>query len=255
MLRLDRALHLLRRRFYELGGPWYRCRLFEALGSRRYSQPALFGMDRRLAELVRQGGTFVEAGAHDGYTQSNTYYLERWQGWSGVLVEPVPQLRARCVRRRPRARVFGCALVGPDDGQTVAIRLEDLMSEIVPSGTIVDGKHDANGERVAGGVLGACDLDPRPQDARGAIEVPARTLSSVLDEAGLAEVDVIVLDLEGAELAAIAGLDRERHAARFILVETLDRGAQQPALDAALAPDYEFFEAFSPYDVLYRRRG
>jgi hypothetical protein len=31
----------------------------------------MFGMDDRLAELVpRDGGVFVEAGAHDGYTPS-----------------------------------------------------------------------------------------------------------------------------------------------------------------------------------------
>jgi hypothetical protein len=80
----------------------------------RYSQPALFGMDRRLEALMPwPGGTFLEAGAHDGYTQSNTYFLEHHRGWSGVLVEPVPELRAKCERRRPRAQVFGCALVGP----------------------------------------------------------------------------------------------------------------------------------------------
>jgi len=221
-----------------LGGPWYRCRLFELLGSQRYSRPALFGLDARLAELMPWwGGTFVEAGAHDGYTQSNTYYLERWRGWSGVLVEPIPELRVRCRRRRPRSQVVGAALVGPDfAGDAVPIRRGDLMSRIVPSGA---------------------DTSERSPGARAeqrTIEVPARTLSQVLDEAGLGSIDVIVLDLEGAEPDAIAGLDLTRHAARYILVEALDRATQQPALDAALAPEYEFEELLSDYDLLYRLR-
>jgi hypothetical protein len=75
----------------------------------------------------------------------------------------------------------------------------------------------------------------------------------VLDGAGVSEVDVLVLDLEGAELEAIAGLELDRHAPRYILVEALDRAAQQPGLDAALAPEYEFDALLSDYDLLYRR--
>jgi FkbM family methyltransferase len=227
-----------RRLFYNLRGPWYRCRLFEALGSQRYSRPALFGMDRALAELLpRQGGTFVEAGAHDGYTQSNTYYLERHRGWSGVLVEAVPELAALCRRRRPRAYVAGCALVGPDFAQdSVQVQFGDLMSTVG-----ADGSHAAGGLAVAG--------------RRGySTEVPARTLSSVLGDAGVADIDLLVLDVEGRELDVLSGLELERHSPRYLLIEALDRAAQQPGIDAALAARYEFLDPLSDYDLLYRRR-
>lgn len=40
------------------------------------------------------------------------------------------------------------------------------------------------------------------------VEVPARTLSSVLDELGVSrEIDLLSLDVEGAELEALRGLD------------------------------------------------
>lgn len=239
MPKLATALRPARRLFYELGGPWHRCRLFEAFGSSRYSHPALFDMDRRLAEIIdSESGVFVEAGAHDGYTQSNTYYLERRCGWSGVLVEPVPRLRARCARRRPRSQVFGCALVGPErDGQSIAMRLGDLMSTLAPAPTHAGRRTDG------------------PSPAAGeSIDVPARTLSSVLEQAGVGEVDLLVLDLEGAELDAIAGLDTNRHVPRYVLVEALDRADQQPALDAVLAGRYTFVQALSDFDLLYRRR-
>src|SRR3954469_21340764 len=112
---LGRALTAARRAFYNLDGPWLRCRLFEALGSRRYSWPALNDLDRSLQRLLPdRPGTFMEAGAHDGYTQSNTYYLERFRGWHGVLVEAVPELHAKAARRRRRSRVVQAALVGPE---------------------------------------------------------------------------------------------------------------------------------------------
>jgi FkbM family methyltransferase len=235
----ESALRSLRRRFYNIGGPWYRCRLFEAFGSQRYSAPALFGMDRRLAELMPwTGGTFVEAGAHDGYTQSNTYYLERHLGWSGALVEAIPELQARARRRRPRSKVVGCALVGPGFARdTAEVRFGDLMSTVGG-----DGSHAAGGLAVTG--------------RRGySIEVPARTLESVLSETGMEAIDLLVLDVEGHELDVLAGLDLERHAPRYMLIEALDRAAQQPAIELALAQSYDFAEALSEYDLLYRRRG
>lgn len=225
-----------RQAFYNLGGPWHRCRLFEALGSERFSHPALFGMDQRLAELMPwRGGTFVEAGAHDGYTQSNTYYLERHRGWSGLLVEPIPELRARCERRRRNSRVVGEALVGPNAlGGSITMHFGDLMSS-----ASADGRH-AGGLAVTG-------------RREYSVEVPGRTLSEALDAAGLTDVDVIVLDVEGHELEVLAGLDLDRHTPRYLLVEMLDQAAQRAAIDAALASHCEPLEMLSAYDVLYRR--
>ena len=210
----------LRRLFYNVGGPWYRCRLFEALGSERYSAPALFGMDLRLAELMPwRGGVFVEAGAHDGYTQSNTYYLERRRDWSGVLVEAVPELEATCVRRRPHAKVFDAALVGPESaGEQVEVQFGDLMST---SGG--DGGHAAGGLAVTG-------------RRAYAVEVPARTLSSVLAEAGLERIDLLVLDVEGHELDVLAGLDLELHGPGVLLIETLQRSASSRRSTRAGSP-------------------
>jgi FkbM family methyltransferase len=232
---LDRPVTSARRRFYNLDGPWYRRGVAEAMGSTRYSRSALFEMDRKLEMLMPwHGGTFIEAGAHDGYTQSNTYFLERHRGWSGVLVEPVPELRAKCQRRRPRSQVFGCALAGPDYTEpNITVHFGDLMS------TVGDSAHAAGGLAVTG-------------RSAYAVSVPARTLSSVLDEAAIGAPDVMILDLEGRELDALRGLDLDRHAPRNLVVEALDRPAQQPALDAALASHYEFVETLSDYDLLYR---
>jgi FkbM family methyltransferase len=234
----DATLLRARRAFYNLGGPWYRCRLFEALGSERFSRPAMFGMDSALAELMPQrGGTFVEAGAHDGYTQSNTYYLERHRGWSGLLIEPIPELRRQCERRRPNSCVLGTALLGPHAGKnSVTMQFGDLMSSIGE-----DDSHATGGLTITG--------------RRGyAVEVPAQTLSAALDEAGLTDIDIVILDVEGHELDVLGGLDLERHAPRYLLIEMLDRSEQQPDIDAALAHRYEPVEALSAYDVLYRLR-
>ena len=38
----------------------------------------------------KQNGYFIEIGASDGISLSNTYILEKNYGWSGICVEPIP---------------------------------------------------------------------------------------------------------------------------------------------------------------------
>ena len=160
----------------------------EAAGSDRFSHPALHGMDAKIdAAIDRDGGFFVEAGANDGFTQSNTYWLERFRGWRGILVEPMPTYYEQCRAERPDATIVHAALVPhASEGDTVRMEFGDLWST-------VQGAHgDAAAERdwVAPGlVLGW-------HDAYTA-EVPARTLSSILEEHGAPEVDLLSLDIEG----------------------------------------------------------
>jgi len=72
-------------------------------------------MDVQLDRIIdRDRGFFIEAGGFDGFTQSNTDYLERFRGWRGILVEPMPELAALARRNRPEARVLRYALVGHD---------------------------------------------------------------------------------------------------------------------------------------------
>jgi len=211
--------------------------MFEALGSRRYSRPALYGMDAQLERILsREGGTFLEAGAHDGYTQSNTYYLERFRGWSGILVEPIPELRERCAKRRPGSRVVGAAVVGPESsGGEVTLHFGDLMSAVGNAG------HAAQGLSVVG----------RPAYE---VSVPAKTLTEILDETSTRAVDLMVLDLEGHELDALRGLDLDRFAPEHLLLEALEPAEQKPGFDRELQSRFDFVGELSPHDLLYRRR-
>ena len=73
------------------------------------------GQDAWVLEKAGAGGYFVEAGAHDGVSHSNTVALERHHGWRGLCVEANAKLRALVTRRRSCA-ISGAALAG-DDGR------------------------------------------------------------------------------------------------------------------------------------------
>jgi FkbM family methyltransferase len=208
------------------------------------SHPALHGMDHKLDALLdKDGGFFVEAGANDGYTQSNTYWLERFRGWRGILVEPMGAYADMCRRGRPGAAVVQAALVPSDHaGDTVRMHFGDLMSTVQGA----HGDEQAGREWVEPGlVLGWYDAYDE--------DVPARTLSSVLEEHGAPEVDLLSLDVEGFEPAVLRGLDLDRHAPRWVLVEMHDLEAGRREIGTILGDRYVEHGPLSPLDVLYRR--
>ena len=96
----------------------------------RGSLSVLTSLDIKLAEQLQyRGGYFVEAGGNDGISQSNTAYFERYLGWKGLLIEPIPDLAARCKANRPQAIVECCALVAKDfPNSVVEMHYCNLMS-------------------------------------------------------------------------------------------------------------------------------
>lgn len=223
-----------------------RRRELEARGDFSLSKPALHAMDTKLDKyLDLDWGFFVEAGANDGYDQSNTYFLERARGWRGVLVEPVPTLFEEARRERPSSKVFNCALVAEDHpGETVTLRYGGLM-------TTVAGFRESADEDAA---WVAAAHEVAQEEPEHEFTVVARTLSSVLDEARAPEIDLLSLDVEGFEPQVLAGLDLDRHAPRFALIEIRDMATGRAPVEAVLGDRYEAVEALTPYDMLYRRR-
>ena len=70
------------------------------------------------------------------------------------------------------------------------------------------------------------------EDARGAVDVPVRTLSSILEEAGLDRVDVMKLDIEGAEYVTLRALFDRSPTSMWPSMIVLEIGKRRLRLDA-----------------------
>ncbi len=215
-------------------------RFRKAMGlERRY-----FGLDQLDRKLERwidfDGGTFVEAGANNGTSQSNTYYFERYRGWSGLLVEPIAEKAEECRRNRPNSIVENCALGLPEqDGDDVKLTFCNLM-------TVTEGSMENAVERDAHLATGSKLQNVEPYE----FTVTCRTLSGLLDKHRIGKVDLLSLDVEGFELQVLKGLDLDRHRPRYILVEARD----EDAIRAHLAPKYDEVAKLSHHDILFEAR-
>lgn len=199
-------------------------------------------LDKKLEPYIDfDEGIFVEAGANDGQTQSNTAYFARHRGWRGLLVEPIPELAARCRVARPESVVENCALVASDaEGQFVPMTYCGLMS------VVEGGWSDPEAERAH------VETGRQIQSLTTYhVDVPGRSLSSLLDRHKMTHVDLLSLDVEGFERQALEGLDLRRHRPRFILVEARFR----EEIDKLLLPYYEVVAELSHHDVLYRAKS
>lgn len=172
------------------------------------------GQDRYFIERIakeRTGGRFLDIGCHDGLTFSNTLTLERDLGWSGILVEADPDLAIQAKNNRPRSRVINAAVWS----QTARLTLATPASgdKLL---TRVDGMpHNA----------GYFEEEFRTAIS---VEVEARPVREILP--GDMWFDYVSIDIEGAELEALFGIDHDRMRFGFLCVEHGERYGYLSAL-------------------------
>jgi FkbM family methyltransferase len=151
-----------------------------------YSQ---FGQDKWLDETVfhgRRDGLFVEAGALDGISDSNSLFFERYRNWTGVLFEPNPEIFPIAVSNRPAASAMCVALYDRNG----VIPFTTVKSKLGWSG-IADDFEPQHKQRIA------------QSSQTSVVEVPCLTLSNALKAFKITRVDYLSLDLEGAELTVL----------------------------------------------------
>lgn len=124
-------------------------------------------------------GFYVEIGANDGFTLSNTVYLEEKFGWSGILVEPNPRY-INSLAKRSNSLVINKAISSKAVGETLEFFDAGLY------GGLLEGMDRTHEEHVKGAKI---------------IRVECSTLGEILDQSQAPNViDFISVDVEGGEL-------------------------------------------------------
>lgn len=186
----------------------------------------------------KPSGYFVEFGAYDGTSHSNTKLLEERFGWTGLLAEPNPDM-AEALREH-RTAVVDSRCVWDTTGDQVEL----LLTGDAELSTVVDhAKRDLH-------------TDARHATAVRTVSVPTVSLDDLLDDHSTpADIDFLSVDTEGTELRILRAFDFSRHRPRLVAVEHNGRGEERDLDTLMSARGYERrFRSMSDWDGWYRLR-
>lgn len=153
---------------------------------------------------------FVEFGAFDGKTLSNTYFLEKELGWTGILAEPIPKQFVVCQQNRTCAVDSRC--VWTESGLTLPFNSVNGLNEL---GTIAafEGRDGHSNTRAS---------------RRESIAVTTVSLKDLLDEhQAPGTIDYLSVDTEGSEYEILQSFAFKSYFVKTISVEHNYTGQRQ----------------------------
>ncbi len=204
-------------------------------------------LDRKLiGYLDYENGFFVELGANDGVTQSNTLHLEKYMGWTGILVEPIPHNYLNCLKSRSqKTRVFPAACVSFEYSEGfVEILYSNLMS-IAPNLELDIEDPELHAKE------GLQFLEANQSSFKFGAQ--ARKLNEILIEASAPRtIDFLSLDVEGAEIEVLKGIDHEHFRFNYICIECRNLPKMQNFL---ATKGYQLVDQLTFHDYLFHDVG
>jgi FkbM family methyltransferase len=158
--------------------------------------------DRKIEELIGEVGWFVDIGAHDGISGSNTLYFAL-RGARGLCFEPVGETYTKLkwlYALNPRVHTLRCGI--SDQSREATMIAADFLSCLPETEdaahTAVSTTHDSSQESV---------MLRRFEDAIQGMSLPAKC-------------DLLSIDVEGHELNVLKSIDFSQHTFRAVVVET-----------------------------------
>ncbi len=186
----------------ELGGYTFQCFLRDNVATQVFFAGCYEAQESAFARAVlRPGMSFVDVGANWGFFSLMAAHLVGTAGRI-VALEPDPRaflrLKANVERNQlEQVQIFELAAADRNNNLVLALQHEAVLH------------------------YGTSKLVQDSSAAPTICEVRSRALDSVLDEVGLESVDLIKIDVEGAEDMVLAGMQAglKRHRYRSIILE------------------------------------
>ena len=154
-------------------------------------------IDFKLNEIInKNNGFYIELGANDGLTQSNTAFFEKYRGWKGILIEPSINKYMECKNNRSNNNIV----------LNYACVSNDYKDEYIYG--------DFNGSLMS-------SIDGKRLNNNNLNKVNAITLEKILDNhlSNGQTIDLLSLDTEGYELNILKGLNLEKYRPKYMIIE------------------------------------
>ncbi len=152
----------------------------------------------------KQGGFFVDVGAHHPQRFSNTYLFYQ-MGWRGINIDATPGSMNKFIEQRPGDINLEIAISDFDEISTFYKFNEPALNTF----SILEAqkKHGTKNYKIIDKVM-----------------IRTRTLTSVLDEwkENHLEIDFLNIDVEGYDYKVLKSLDWKKYNPQIILIEDLE---------------------------------
>lgn len=178
-----------------------------------------------------KSGVFVDVGAHDGKTFNNTLFFEENYKWSGINIEPIPDVYKKLQVNRYNC-INLCNAIDISNNILKEFMINTGHTEML-SGLIE--KYDARHmERIN-------YENTKYNCSSNTIKVVTRTLESIFEEYNINNINYLSIDVEGAEFSVIKSINFNKVFIDVIMFEN--------NYDNVSIPIIEYLEKFG-YKVL-----
>ncbi len=166
-------------------------------------------IDLQIVNLFNRmkGGFFLEVGAADGVDCSNTYLLEKKYNWKGILIEPLLEQFILCKKIRKKSIVENYILTNEKEKDDVFM----ISDEGLESRVIVEKDENSYSEYFEK----ASYKEKKPPRV-----VENKTLTQILNDHSIENIDIMSLDVEGYEYKLLEGYDHNTKIINYLIIET-----------------------------------
>jgi FkbM family methyltransferase len=185
-----------------------------------------------------RNGVFLDVGAHDGKTFSNTLFFEKELNWTGICVEPLPTVYERLKVARSCVCVLGCAYDMTGELKFTTVNGHSEMLSGVTNEYCQEHQNRIEYEiKVHGG-------------STKEIVSPCYRIQDLCDKHNIKHVNFMSIDTEGSELNVLRGIDYKQTQFDVMLIEIAYPRLLQPIQDF-LATHNIIFHSMLDWDAVF----
>lgn len=200
--------------------------------------------------LERRDVFFIQVGSNDGsHNDPLRQHLLR-NGWSGIMVEPVPYVfeRLRANYGAQKGVLLEQVAIGPIEGPIPFYHLAQT-TEALPQW------YDQLGSFLRENIVKHADLIPRLEERILETMVESMTFESLCRKHHVRKLDLLHIDAEGFDYEVIKTIDFRAHAPDVLLYEHKHLSADDRAACEALLRSRDYESLASDADTICLRRS